>query len=128
MRDGGLACTSYERYLRCASFWFQKKSSILFHRGFRHLYCLVFRFVQTLGQILIFLLTIFKKVPQAKWRYSKVLSIFHMSMVIFPYIFHNFHMSGVKKSYKNQKQNLRAAPRVVGVRGDPHRLSCAWAR
>ena len=39
MRDGGLACTSYERELRCASFWFQKKSRILFHRGLWPLYC-----------------------------------------------------------------------------------------
>ena len=57
---------------------------------------------------------ILKKVPQAKWRYSKVLSIFHMSMVIFPYIFHNFHMSGVKDSYKNKKY-LRAAPSFTWI-------------
>ena len=41
-----------------------------------------------------------------------VLSIAHMSMVIFPILFHIFHMSGVKKIRKNQKKNLRAAPSI----------------
>ena len=45
-----------------------------------------------------------------------VLSIAHMSMVIFPIIFYIFHMSGVKKTRKNQKKYLRAAPRLVGTR------------
>ncbi len=48
-----------------------------------------------------------KKVPQAKWRHLIVLSIFHMSMVIFPDISHNFHMSGFKKTIKNKKKKLR---------------------
>ena len=42
-----------------------------------------------------------------------VLSIAHMSMVIFPIIFYIFHMSGVKKKRKNQKKYLRAAPSIV---------------
>ena len=49
--------------------------------------------------------------PDAKWRYSKVLSVFHMSMVMFPYILHNFHMSGVKTKRKKRTKYLRAAPR-----------------
>ena len=40
-----------------------------------------------------------------------VLSIAHMSMVIFPIIFYIFHMSGVKKKRKNQKEILE--PRLV---------------
>ena len=35
-----------------------------------------------------------------------VLSIAHMSMVIFPIIFYIFHMSGVKKNVKNPKNIL----------------------
>ena len=40
-----------------------------------------------------------------------VLSIAHMSMVIFPIIFYIFHMSGVKKTVKNKKNILE--PRLV---------------
>ncbi len=46
-----------------------------------------------------------------------VLSIAHMSMVIFPIIFYIFHMSGVKKKRKNQKKYLRAAPSVDSSKG-----------
>ena len=45
-----------------------------------------------------------------------VLSIAHMSMVIFPIIFYIFHMSGVKKNRKNPKKYLRAAPSMGAVR------------
>ena len=44
-----------------------------------------------------------------------VLSIAHMSMVIFPIIFDIFHMSGVKKTRKKQKKYLRAAPSQGGL-------------
>ena len=40
-----------------------------------------------------------------------VLSIAHMSMVIFPIIFYISHMSGVTKKRKKQKNNLE--PRLV---------------
>ena len=39
-----------------------------------------------------------------------VLSIAHMSMVIFPFVFYIFHMSGVKKKRKKQQTKHRAAP------------------
>ena len=57
-----------------------------------------------------------------------VLSRAHMPMVIFPYIFNIFHMSGVKKNVKNKKKiselrlvdaffinNMRAASAAVAA-------------
>ena len=64
IKDGGLSSTPYERELRCASFWFQKKSTILFHRGFGPLYFNIFRF-SNMGTFFSYFFGLFlKKCPR----------------------------------------------------------------
>ena len=73
----------------CAAVLFGFKKNQAFCSAEAFGLCIVwFLIFKTWGDCLTFFLTFLEKMPQAKWRYLKVLSIFHMSMVI-------FHMSGV---------------------------------